>query len=854
MTDSHEQLSNLSPEQRALLLLRLKKLKEQDAKKEEKAITRQSRDSNEFPLSFEQQGIWFLEQFEKESLDYNVATAFAIIGQLNVSAFEKSINDLVKRHEILRTTFKVFDGQPIQVISPARTIPLTKIDLTHLPKEEQTEKVKKLAEEEDNSPFELTRGPLIRVSLLRLEDEYHVLFLTMHHIVFDGWSKSIIYAELSEFYRVHVNNAAARLPDLEIQYADFASWQIQFQESESFARQLDYWKRRLRGAPPEIDLPTDKPRGCPDRLYAKAETFSINPELTTRIKALASQAETTTFTVLFSAYALLLSRYCGHRDIVVGVPVANRNRKELERLIGMFVKTVVVRVDLSGNINFLQLLERTKQAVQEGFDNSDIPFQKLVEEIHPERNTGYMPIFQVTFNLLNSPGNDFVLEGLTVSHLKLRNVAAGNIYNLAFTMEEDGERINGIPEYNANIFDPTTVTRMVGNFQTLLEGCLANPELPVETVPILTSSGKNQILVEWNDTDVEYDHDLCIHELFEMQAAASPDAVAVDYEGKTLGYRQLNERANQLAHYLQTRGVGPEVMVGVYMERSLEMIVGLLGILKAGGAYVPLDLDYPQSRITFMLEDAGVPVLLSLSSLSQQLPDFAGEMVCLDSDWVMITNESADNPDPATTAGNLAYVIYTSGSTGTPKGVEIPHRAINRLLRNTDYYQIEATDRIAQASSVSFDAATFEIWGALLKGAQLIGIDREVLLNSKSLTAFLEEQGITTMFLTTALFNQIAREAPGAFKGLRGLLFGGEAVDPDAVRQVLTNQPPERLLHVYGPTESTTFASWYQVDDVPIDATTVPIGRPPCQYYIICTRWEDESGSDRGARRVIPRW
>jgi amino acid adenylation domain-containing protein len=366
---------------------------------------------------------------------------------------------------------------------------------------------------------------------------------------------------------------------------------------------------------------------------------------------------------------------------------------------------------------------------------------------------------------------------------------------------------------------------MLGHYRTLLEGVVADPGRRISELPML-SAGERRRLLEWNRTETDYPRDETVVGLFGAQALASPDAVAVDYGGETLSYAELNARANRLAHYLRSRGVGPEVMVGVYLERGLEMLVGLLGILKAGGAYVPLDLDYPPSRIRFMLEDAEVPVLLSHSGLSDRLPAFAGELVCVDSDWPLIERESAANPASGATADSLAYVIYTSGSTGTPKGVEIAHRAINRLVRNTDYYQVEPGDRIAQASNVSFDAATFEIWGALLNGARLVGIDKEVLLNSKSLASFLQAQEITAMFLTTALFNQVAREAPGAFEGLRGLMFGGEAVDPGSVRKVLQNNPPERLLHVYGPTESTTFASWYRVEEVPADAVTVPIGRP----------------------------
>jgi amino acid adenylation domain-containing protein len=785
-----------------------------------------------FPTSFAQQRLWFVDQLEPGKSTYNVAQAFRLSGRLQPEALEHSLNEIVRRHEMLRTTFVEIEGEPAQTIGAPADRPLDIVSLAELPAGRREAEAKRRIEADANRPFDLARGPLFRATLLRLESEEHILLLTMHHIVSDGWSMGVLYRELSSLYEAFCRSEIPALPDLPIQYVDYAVWQRRRLQGEVLAQHLIYWKRQLDGAPPLLELPTDRPRPAAQSFHGARKFVAFPKSLTDGLKALSRREGATLFMTLLASFQTLLHRYTGQDDIVVGSPIAGRSRSELEGLIGLFINTLVLRGDLSGNPSFRELLGRARITALDAYEHQDLPFEKIIEELNPERNLSRSPLFQVMFALQNAPKTTLALTDLRVRPVDIERETAK--FDLTLLMEETAGSLTAILEYNTDLFEHDTIGRMLAYFQTLLQGIVANPEQRISELPILTQAERRRLLVEWNDTKRDYPKEKCVHELFEAQAERTPDAVAVVFpstgsgqsEKRQLTYKELNRRANRLAHYLRELGVQPETRVGIYLERSLEMIVGLLAILKAGGAYVPLDLGYPGERVGFMLADSRARFLLTQKWLSDKLPEWRGEIVALDPDWEPFAREPDDNPAGGATAENLAYVIYTSGSTGTPKGVAIPHRAITRLVVNSDYVGVKPDDCVAQASNCSFDAATFEIWGALLNGARLVGIRGDVLLSPKDFAGQIERERISILFLTTALFNEMSRQVPAAFKNMRHLLFGGEAVDPGCVAAILQHGPPERLLHVYGPTETTTFASWHLVKSVGAGAATIPIGRP----------------------------
>jgi amino acid adenylation domain-containing protein len=657
--------------------------------------------------------------------------------------------------------------------------------------------------------------------------------LTLHHIISDDWSMGVFIHELSALYQAFATGRPSPLAALPIQYADFAAWQRGWLQGAVLEGQLGYWQEQLAGAPGLLELPTDRPRPAVQGFRGASVAFALEAELTQGLKVLSHRAGVTLFMTLLGAFMVVLARYSRQEDIVVGSPIANRTHSQTEGLIGFFVNTLVLRVDLAGDPPVEELLRRVRRVALEAYAHQEVPFERVVEALQPERSLSHSPLFQVLFALQTAPVGELVLPGLSLSPMPLESVTAK--FDLSLMLSETEGGLVGVWEYSTDLFEAATIERLGAHFETLLEGIVADPQRRLSELPLLPETEWQQVVVEWNATETAYPKERCIHQLFEAQVERIPEAVAVVFEEHGLSYRALDRRANQLAHHLQGLGVGPEVLVGVCLERSVEMVVGLLGILKAGGAYVPLDPAYPPERLAFMLEDARLKVLLTQRALRERLPEHQAQVVCLDSEWERLSQAPEGNPRSPVTPTNLAYVMYTSGSTGTPKGISIPHRAISRLVFNTNYIQLEPTDSVAQASNSSFDAATFEFWGALLHGAQLVGISKEVTLSLQDFAAQLQEEGISALFLTTALFNQLAREVPEAFRSVRHLMFGGEAVDPQWVREILKNDPPERLLHVYGPTESTTFATWYLVQEVPEGATTVPIGRPIAntQVYIL---------------------
>ncbi|MEH1969388.1 non-ribosomal peptide synthetase [Nostoc sp.] len=800
-----------------------------------------------FPASFAQQRLWFLDQLIPGNAIYNVPTVIRLTGSLNKAALEETFNEIVRRHETLRTTFIVLDGQPLQAIAPNLTIPISVLNLQQLPVDEQEVKAKCIITAEIEHPFNLSFGPLLRVMLLVLSETEHILLLNMHHIICDDWSMGVLIRELGTLYAAFAQNQPSPLLELPLQYADFAHWQREWLQGEVLQTQLAYWREQLNSIS-ILHLPTDKPRPAIQSYQGATQFLELPKKLVDALEKLAQQEAATLFMTLLAAFQTLLYRYTHQEDIAVGSPIANRNRSEIEGIIGFFVNSLVLRSNLSGNPTFRELLGRVREVTLGAYSHQDLPFEKLVEELHPERNLSHHPLFQVVFGFQNAPMSALELPGLVLSFLNI------NLKKTRFDLElhlwkcsedfrslwggnwEYSEGLRGVMVYNTDLFDRATISRMVEHFKSLLSAIVANPEERIANLSLLSEVELHQVLVEWNNTQADYPQDKCIHQLFEGKVQQYPDSIAVNFANEQLTYYELNRRSNKLAHHLQKLGVCSEVLVGICIPQSIEMIVGLLGILKAGGAYVPLDSSYPQERLNFMLEDAQVSVLLTQENLLKHFEGFSKPIISIDKDWEIITQEKEDNPKSDLNSDNLAYVIYTSGSTGKPKGVAVPHKAVNRLVCNTNYITLSPSDKIAQASNASFDAATFEIWGALLNGAQLVGISKDVIISPHEFALQLREKGIGVLFLTTALFQQIVRDVPQAFAMLKYLLFGGETVDARWIKKILQSGMPKHLIHVYGPTENTTFSSYYCVEEFP-SSISLPIGRPitNTQIYILDT-------------------
>jgi pristinamycin I synthase-3/4 len=779
------------------------------------------------PLSFAQERLWFIDQLLAGSSAYNMPSAVRLSGRLDSGAFERALGELVRRHESLRTTFTARGGRPVQVIHPERRPPLPRVDLCALGGAGREVEALRLAREEAARAFDLAREIPLRITLLRLAPDEHLVLLTLHHIASDGWSTAVFLRELTALYGAFIHGMPSPLPELPIQYADFAVWQREWLAAGPMAAQLDYWKRQLDGLEEELELPADHPRPKVESFRGGREPLVLPASLTRDLAALTRRHGLTLAMTLLAGFKLLLARASGRSDIALGVAIANRNRREVEGLIGFFVNTLVLRTGLSGGPGFRELLARVREVALGAYAHQDLPFEKLVEELKPGRDLSRNPLIQVMFGFQNFPRQTVEVEGLTFSPLERGGAETGTSkFDLTLFLYQNDDVVFGALEHSRDLFEAATVRRMLAHFENLLRAAVADPEAPVAELSLLSEGERHQLLREWNATSSDYPAAQSLQSLFEAQAARTPDAPAVLCGAAVLSYAELNRRANQLAHRLRALGVGPESRVGLSLERSAELVEGMLGILKAGGAYVPLDPGYPRERLAYMIRDSGLRVLVAMEPVLQGLPESSAAVVLLDAERELLAGYPGENPLVTTDGGNLAYVIYTSGSTGEPKGVEIPHRAISRLVLGSDYVRLGPADRVAQVANASFDAITFEVWGPLLTGGSTVVIPKEIVLSPFELGETLRASGVSAIFLTTALFNQIARDNPSAFAPLRHLLVGGDAVDPLWARKVLETAPPERLLNAYGPTETTTFASWFRIEEVPPGATTVPIGRP----------------------------
>lgn len=779
--------------------------------------------SENLPLSFAQQRLWFLNQLEPDSSFYNISAALRLNGVLNVTALEQSFNEIIQRHEILRTTFNLVDGEAIQVINPQQKLTIKLIDLTALPAQKRETEAQQLANKEAGQPFDLATGTLVRSTLLRLDEAEHILLFTMHHIVSDGWSTDILMREVATLYECYCSGKPSPLPELPIQYADYAFWQRQWLQGEVLATHLDYWKQQLGGSLPVLELPSDRPRPHVQSYRGAVQSFQLSKDVTVALKTLSQQEGSTLFMTLLAAFKVLLYRYTGTEDIVIGSPIANRDRSEIEGLIGFFANTLVLRTNLSDNPTFRQLLGRVREVTLGAYDSQDLPFDLLVEELKPQRDLSHTPLFQVMFVLQHAPISAVELSGLTLQAMQSETSTAK--FDLTLLMEETESGIRGALEYNADLFDAATIVRMAEHLHSLLAGIVANPNQPVAQLSLLTAQEQHQLLT-WNHTHAEYSLNKCIHELFEEQVEKTPDAVAVIFVDQQLTYRQLNTKANQLAHHLQKLGVALDVLVGICVERSLEMVVGLLGILKAGGAYVPLDPAYPQERLAFMLSDAGVSVLLTQKHLQDVLPQTSARIVCLDRDWQAIAQHSNDTPNSTVLPENLAYVIYTSGSTGQPKGVMIPHRALcNHMLWMQTEFSITPKDRVLQKTPFSFDASVWEFYAPLIAGGQLILAKPGGHQDSAYLLDLIAQQQVSIVqFVPSQLRVLLEEQKIHICHSLRRVFCGGEALAVDLQKRFFTVLPNVELCNLYGPTEATIDTTYWRcrLED---EQRTVPIGK-----------------------------
>ncbi|MFN0165015.1 MAG: non-ribosomal peptide synthetase [Bryobacteraceae bacterium] len=782
-----------------------------------------------FPMSFAQQRLWFLDQMTPGRTFYNLGTLLPLSFAVDAGVLERSLNEIVRRHETLRTAFRVVDGQPMQVVSPELWVPLPVTDLRD--RTDRGVEAGRLAIREVRSPFDLSQGPLIRTRLVRLEETEYLLVLALHHIVSDGWSMGVFFRELTALYTAFANEQHSPLPDLPIQYGDFAVWQRKRLQGQVLESQLGYWKKQLAGVP-VLQLPTDRPRPPIQTFNGAFHPIQLPRVLTESLRILSHREGTTMFITMLAAFQALLGRYSGQDDVVVGSPIAGRNRAELEGLIGFFVNSLVLRGDLSGDPTFRELLARVRETALSAYEHQEVPFEMLVEALKPERDSSRNPLFQVLFQVFSTPPPEGdVPPGPAIEEDKdppseLDGTRGTAVFDMALHLWDDTREVGGGIEYSTDLFDAATIERFGAHFLNLLEAAVSNPDQRLSLLSLMGEPEQRRIAIDWNSTAAAYPLHLPLHRLFEEQVERSPGRVAAIYGDSEITYRELNRQANHLAQRLQALGVGPDVIVAVVMERSLELVVALLGTLKVGGAYVPLDPAYPSERLAYMLSDSQARVLVTQSYLRTRLAAYEGEVIYLDPGWYEPAAETDENPVSAVGAGHLAYVIYTSGSTGRPKGVMIPHRAItNHMCWMQEAFPLTPADRVLQRTPISFDASVWEFYAPLLAGACLVLAPPGVHLDTTLLARVIVKHGITRLQLVPSLFRiLLEQEEFPICKSLRHIFCGGEALPTELGRRLGSILDAE-LHNLYGPTEAcidSVYATYRDSDS----GEFVPIGRP----------------------------
>lgn len=822
MSDLIERITNLSPAKRALLQ---RSLLEKPADAPRSPVLSRRLSQGPASLSFAQLRLWFLDQMEPQNPAYNIPLRVRLQGQLDSSALEHSLQAIVQRHEVLRTTFSSVDGQPVQVIAPRLALLMPFIDLQTLSPEQQDAEVLRLTTAEAHRPFDLASGPLLRANVLQLSEQTSVFLLSLHHIVVDGWSLAIIMRELSLFYTAFRTQQPVVIPDLPLQYADYAAWQRQWLQGDVLDELLTWWKQQPGAHQTLLALPGGQRRPAVQTFHGATLEMTIPAALATALNVLSQREGVTLFMTLLAAFQTLLYRYSGQADITIGSPVAGRTHSELQDLVGCFVNIVMFHTTLTGTLPFRQVLARVRESTLEAYAHQDLPFEKLIEGLHPHRDLSHTPFHQVMFSLQNIPLENWEFSGLHVTLEEGHTDTAKFDMTLGISQVQDG--LHCWVQYSTDLFDAATIERMLGHFQTLLTGIIANQDCPLADLPLLPEHERAQMLVAWNTTRAEYPRDVCLHRLFEEQVDRVPERIALVYEEHQLTYDRLNRCANQLADHLQQRGVGPEVLVGLCMERSLEMAVGLLAILKARGAYLPLDPGYPRERLEFMLRDSQAWVLLTRSDVLARLPQQEGvATICIDPGWETGMPGQAHNPVGRVHPDQLVYMIYTSGSTGTPKGVMISQQGIvNHMQWMQKTFPLQETDRVLQRTSVSFDGSVWEFFAPLQVGGSLVLLPAEGQRDSALIIRVIKEQQITTLRLVPGLLGMLLQEPElAACQSLQRVFCGGEALTADRVN-ALFDLIPVPLYNLYGPTEATILAT-YTITRPGGAHTVIPIGRP----------------------------
>ena len=796
------------------------------------------------PLSFPQDQIVFLTQLAPDNKAYTFQTTIHFSGSIDISVLERSLEEIVCRHDVFRTTFHVQDGQPIQRVHPPWKVSLPVDDLSKLPVQERTEGTESIIVDELNRAFHIEQLPLIRWRLIRLDSNEYILIHIEHHLVHDGWSVAVFMRELKTLYRAFIKGDVSPLKEMPIQFSDYTIWQKNRLRGAELDTLLKYWKSKLQAPLPVMALPTDYSR--PPVPSYKGEEIDINipGNLSDKLREISRREGTTLFIVMLSGFYLLLHRYISQKDLIIGTGVANRRFKETEGLIGMLVNTIVLRADISKKMTFRCLLKHVKKLTFEAFEHQDMPFGKLVETLSPHRDLSRNPIFQVLFSFHDSQVPEMDLPGAVGSLRYRHNKSAKfdlNIVTIPWAEQQMGTSLHCPKrhitmkwEYATDLFNRSTIERMINHYQSLLIGVIDSPEKQLSEYSMLNEMEKQQLLNQWSASRSEYESSKSIHQLFEAQASFTPNQVALVFKEHELSYAELNAKANQVAHHLKKNGVGPDTLVGLGMERSIDMLIGMLGILKAGGAYVPLDPSYPDERLSFMMKDTKMKVLLTQEHVLSCLPKFGGDIICIDRDWERVSNESRANLKQQVDADGLAYVMYTSGSTGKPKGVSVIHRGVVRLVKNTNYIDINESDVFLQFAPISFDASTFEIWGALLNGARLVLYPGETAALHE-LGDIIKKHSVTTLWLTAGLFHEMAGNHLNGLNTVKQLLAGGDVLSAHHVKSVLTRLKKCRLINGYGPTENTTFTCCHVMTHADQVGQTVPIGRPisNTQVYIL---------------------
>jgi amino acid adenylation domain-containing protein len=774
-------------------------------------------------LSYAQERLWVLEQLQTVSSALTLSGTLRLQGELDIDALEASFRDAVRRHENLRTRYLTVDGLGTPMIEPRAEFRLTSIDLTKMDRRQREAAGDDLVLAQRELQFDLANGPLLRVCVIRLDDREHLVIVNVHRLIADNNSLQLLAGEVLDVYATRVAGLPSPLPDLPIQYVDYALWQRRLLHGDEFRSHVAYWTEHLAGAPPALTLPTDRPRPPAQTFRGTSVPLVLPAKLSRALSDLARREKVTLHMVLLAGFALLLSRYSSQQDIVVGVPTAGRKRRELKGLIGLFENTLPLRVDLSGRPSFCEFVQRVNAVAIEADCHDDMPFERLVEELQPVRDLSRHPLFQTSFALQNAATQSFELPGLKLE------VSAGEqtttLFDLAFLMRETPQGLRGTAVYATDLFDQSTVERMTRHFETLLAGAVSDPSRTIDDLTLLDEAEQRQIVVAWNETAADYPRDRCLHDLFSEQAARNPDEIALAFEGQYMTYGELDRRSNKLANYLRSLSVGPDVVVGLCIERSLGMVIGLLGILKAGGAYLPLDPGYPEERLAYMLEDARVAVLVTQDWLVERLPKHNARLVRLNANWQEIGQQPATTPDSGARGTNLAYVIYTSGSTGQPKGVMCVHIGIvNRLLWMAECYRLGPADRVLHKTPFSFDVSVWELFWPLISGTRLVLARPGGHLDPAYLASLIVKEGITVAhFLPSMLRTFLDLGVIDQCTSLREAFCGGETLPFELVRLFLSRSRA-RLTNVYGPTEASIGMTSWQGSLRPDGV--VPIGRP----------------------------